>query len=956
MKRFSRRRRGGGGRSSGPSPLDAALWLGRLGESGVLDSERWVATPHEDIPAHFAILGAADGDDGSDARVVFSPHAAGDALVAALATGARLVEEDGFSGKISVVAPEWSVAARRRLGWVRAELPFRLETIAAPTLAEGRLLVEAEAPIEAAVIPIQQVIAQLTSVAERDLLRRSVTALSGLAVKHGGALRGTPTGIELVVMARRVAEVRLDRGVLSLATLQPQRSEVPLSQDTLASALDALEGQIRRRLNDRKVRDGEDGLRTRLVGVLERSCGLRDSVPWPIGGADRDEVDLVGVDEQGRPVVAAIRQSLALADVGGVLDTLQALIPSLPAVLSVAAPPVRYGSPRLVLAAQEFSAGAIRALAGVSLAYDLFRIESGGSEVVAVAASEAMQSVRDRSARRNRGRNRGRGRSASEGQDVEKVDESEESVEASTAAKPSRDDNGASASEGGGRNRSRRRRRGGRNRSGSRENQSNPGESELSSSNDDAVEAESGFEELSLFDLDDGPEDGRDEAGSGDSRRRRGRNRRRGRRGRRDGDAEGEDLAARTESTSEGGAIAGAEDESVDEDLHEEELEDTLSDLPDELEGSSFADRRRGASGEDEADEDEEEEEGEPLSANLSMGEPSALPEVAAEAPRPRRRAVIVARADRDALVSAILLARDIRVIEGFWIYPQEELMTFFREVATDLAEDIPIHLVGFVPSPAMDVLQAASLYRDRISWYDHREWAPEDEYALKQTLGEDAVHHTVGAGTCLPAVLRTCTRRSRFSDKLVDLATGRFSQHDYERWGRLWWWRLGEAVEKRGDIRSEIASILTGRPSDLAREAVNIEPPPIPPEVAFVNQHDFRLVHFVGFGMLVITAPEDLDPYLVGRIARERLGTQLSLVRQEGGGGFILSGEEPASKRILDVCALVEHLGNKLEWVTALPNDDHVARFQVAELDAHPGRLDEVIGEIAMGRSILER
>ena len=115
-------------------------------------------------------------------------------------------------------------------------------------------------------------------------------------------------------------------------------------------------------------------------------------------------------------------------------------------------------------------------------------------------------------------------------------------------------------------------------------------------------------------------------------------------------------------------------------------------------------------------------------------------------------------------------------------------------------------------------------------------------------------------------------------------------------------------------------------------------------------------MVHFVGFGMLVITAPEDLDPYLVGRIARERLGTQLSLVRQEGGGTFILSGEEPASKRILDVCALVEHLGNKLEWVTAFPNDDHVARFQVAELDAHPGRLDEVIGEIAMGRSILER
>jgi hypothetical protein len=48
--------------------------------------------------------------------------------------------------------------------------------------------------------------------------------------------------------------------------------------------------------------------------------------------------------------------------------------------------------------------------------------------------------------------------------------------------------------------------------------------------------------------------------------------------------------------------------------------------------------------------------------------------------------------------------------------------------------------------------------------------------------------------------------------------------------------------------------------------------------------------------------------------------------------------------------------MAQKLDWVESLPDDDHVARFRVSGLDSHPERLDEVIGEIAMGRSILER
>jgi hypothetical protein len=203
---------------------------------------------------------------------------------------------------------------------------------------------------------------------------------------------------------------------------------------------------------------------------------------------------------------------------------------------------------------------------------------------------------------------------------------------------------------------------------------------------------------------------------------------------------------------------------------------------------------------------------------------------------------------------------------------------------------------------------------------------------------------------------MATCTRRSRFSDKLVDLACARFTEHDYERWGRLWWWRLGEIAGKSGDVRSEIDALLAGRPSDLAKEAARVDAPAVPPEVAFVAARDFKVVHFAGYSMVVLNASEDIDVQLAARIARERYGAQLSLGYREGSSLFILSGEESGGRRTLDFAALAEHLAEKLDWVEDLPDDDHVARFRLVGLDQHPERLAEVTGEIAMGRSILER
>jgi len=263
--------------------------------------------------------------------------------------------------------------------------------------------------------------------------------------------------------------------------------------------------------------------------------------------------------------------------------------------------------------------------------------------------------------------------------------------------------------------------------------------------------------------------------------------------------------------------------------------------------------------------------------------------------------------------------------------------------------------VIGFTPSPAGEVLRTIPLYADRLHWYDHHEWAPEDLGALRSVLPEDSVHLTPAAGSSLPAVLGTSTRRSRFSDKLVDLSAARFSQHDYERWGRLWWHRLGEIAERTGDRRRAVAPLLVGRPSDLAKESASIPPPPVPEEVTWVSSRDFRIVHFAGYAMVVLEVDEPLDLHLAARVARERFGASFSLARHGGSELFVLGAEEMSGKRSFDLGGMLEHLGSKLAYVTVLADEDHVSRLRVSGVDTHPERLDEIVSEIAMGRSTLD-
>jgi hypothetical protein len=364
-------------------------------------------------------------------------------------------------------------------------------------------------------------------------------------------------------------------------------------------------------------------------------------------------------------------------------------------------------------------------------------------------------------------------------------------------------------------------------------------------------------------------------------------------------------------------------------------------------------------------DEEDEEEEGEDDLARrrreaeeraiASRGEPPEQPEPEENLSLPRKRAAVVVHADRASLICGLLLARDLRQIEGLWVYGQQDLMTFFRGVATDLREDTPIYVIGFTASPARDALQAASLYRGRLAWFDHREWPPEDLEGMREAIGSENLHVMPGAESCLSEILSVRARRSRFSDKIVELATGRFSQHDYERWGRLWWHRLGEIAQSSGERRSDVDALLVGRPSDLSKEAAAVPAPPAPPEVAFVSQRDFRLVHFHGFTLVVAPTPAELDLHLVSRIARERYDAQVSVGRVEGQDLVVLGSDEGRGRRNIDLSGMVAHLASKHQWVVPLPDEDHVARLRIRDIAAHPERFDELISEIAMGRSILE-
>lgn len=1010
MKRFSRRRRGAA--DSGKTAMAPTEWLPKLKEQGLVEAASLEVWTDPGIPDSVASIARGERADGSQILVAYSSRSASEAILGGLSAAQFAVAKSAFNGLLYVISPQWTAGARRLLCLV-GRTPYAVEAIVAPLLANGRILIDAEPAAGVLATNATQLAACMPTVETRTAFSRAAVALEGLAAKHAGAVRVGTDRLELVVLARRVAEIRTDGETAVLETQIGGRSTAAISSAELAGALDGLEGQLRRRLNDRKVREGEEGLRGRVIARLAEGTELRGLRAWPVPGEDLAVVDGVGVNAEGDPVVVAVREEIEWTTLVAALERLDLLAALFPVLFAELAAPLRMGTPRLLLVGERFADGLERVLQALTIAYELRRVSAAVGAAVDLVSSVSGDGAQSRTPRRGRRRG-GRGRSDGplDGDPAESdhrdtpprgpaADLAERSTERSPELKlgPRRGMEGDAETkaseasdgddEGRGPGRRRRRSRRGRGANGDAPEADNSvrrgREHEEARSGEASRPSRPRFEEVSLMDLDDAPGArgdrgaSKEDADDSDQSRRSPRRGRRGGRGdtRRAGStrsAPGEDDAARDGATDSSTPGASGEDKDgprrrtganapaaapvgiSEEDLVDaDDLFEILARLTDE-EPEFLATEPVEESFDDEEEIDEDDAQSQRrqsrdtrrLSRKDEDDEPARNPS--------RGRAAILVRGDRDSLLSAILLARDIRQLEGMWIYPQEELMTFFRSIATDLRDDTPIFVVGFTPSPARDVIQASSLYRGRLSWFDRHAWPPEDLVALRGSLGADAVHGGDGIDSTLPLVLETCTRRSRFSDKLVDLATGRFTQHDFERWGRLWRWRAGEIAAKTGDIRADIAALLVGRPSDLAKEAALIALPPAPSEVAWVAANDFRLVHFGAHVMVVLEVDPAMDTQLCARIARERYEATLSLAHRVGEQTFMFAGDEISGRRTLDYMAVAEHLVNKLEWVEGRPDADHVARFHVRDLDRHPGRLDEVIGEIAMGRSLLER
>jgi hypothetical protein len=896
--------------------------LQRVASSDLTDAEAFEPLSLDGVPESYAALGSGEGKEGVVVLVAASPRSGCDAVLAALVlgswhgSGARRAE-------LLAVSPRWPGAARKLLSVLRTDAgPLRGVELAAPGAGPGA--VEPEPLFARRAADPRRAAELLLRADQRPLFLRALGALEGLAAKHGGAVRGTDHGAELVLLARRVAALNVSQERLELETRLPERKTHTIDEADLPTLLDRLEGLLRKRLNERRVRASEEMLRANLLPALARAVGARWSAAWPLPGSDPEVMDLAAVGDGDALLLAATRQRLDLSGLGAILEAALAAEPALTALAERASLPVRPGVPELVLAAKEFDGAALTALGALQLPCRCFDVRTSRSGELSLEPRTALTSgTAPRIAEAPAAATRQVETDASgPGAEVQ-----EEAV--SEKAPPRQ------------------------------------------------------YEEISLFDLDDDTRPQTETGAGGGSRRRRGRGRRRGRRGRGDESREAsgerpqraEEPEAREAEPRRAGRAGrpsrGARVErQADEAEAEEPQEDLVLEVEDEDDDETLAPLSADAPDLEDAEEpvyDEEEEDVDEVGEEAEPEEPAArerpravevAPVVEPEAPPrpPRRRSAFVAHADRTSVLSAILLARDVRLMEGFWIYPQDELMTFFRSVATDLREETPIFLVGFTAAPlARDTLQAASLYRDRLDWFDHHTWPPEDLQALRDAVGEDRVHVQPGTESSVAAILSQRTRRSRFSDKLVELITGRFTQHDYERWGRLWWHRAGELVSTPGERRAEIEPLLAGRPSDLARHAAGEPLPPLPPELDYVSGRDFRLVHFGGYTLVVTPVPPELDLHLTARIARERYDAQLSLAYREGEEMVALGGDEGRSRRGLDLGGMASHLVAKHEWIEALPDDDYVARVRVIGLCQHSERLDEVVAEIAMGRSIVE-
>jgi hypothetical protein len=339
------------------------------------------------------------------------------------------------------------------------------------------------------------------------------------------------------------------------------------------------------------------------------------------------------------------------------------------------------------------------------------------------------------------------------------------------------------------------------------------------------------------------------------------------------------------------------------------------------------------------------------IEATLAEEPGSAIVEAAIEAPVERHRnsrAAIVVRDDPDCVLAALVLARERRSIVSFVVCPQDGLMDYFRTRATDIAENVDLLLVGFNAQPIPnEVISTAGLYQGRLEWFDHHDWPIEDLEMLREAIGREAIQIVEGAASPLAAVMEISERRSRFTDKLIDLSGRRLGQGDMEKWGCRLTGLLKRVSATPGDYRADIVPVLAGKPAELPEvEGVYAE------EQAWLDSHDPRLVYFGEYQMVVVQVPENLDAGEVARRLRLKTSARLSMATRAGDDLIQVACSE--EKRHVNVVGVAEQLGVRIPWADSRPAGDRTGRLQIQDLARHPERAEIVLSEIVRHKSVL--
>jgi hypothetical protein len=823
--------------------------------------------------------------------------------------GARRAGGERSLREVLIAAPSFSPRTRQAAARA-AECGPSVHLLALPALAEEREVFELESHPTP---PKPSLIGGSTSV-----LGRVLRVLEGAAAMSGaGGVRPAGADYLLYVRGERAARISVVGDEVGVAISLPEKRELRVSDASFARSGAELHDWIVRLAQDTRLLDGAAARRDALVERCadEAHAGVTARwLPWNDDGSDA--IDWVGIDIAGRPVVGAIRSRLGIKDVPALVAGWHLL--DLEREIWT---PGAVGFPRIFVSADEITTEAREILE--SLAGPI-----GAGAVPAEPARELPSSAVF-------------------------VNENENETEGEPGDALAREEE--TSSERSGRRRGRRRRRG-----GERELGEPAGRSSREASA--AEERNARREARRAAELERGAFDGQPEEAAERARpepfdsevelesetyrapaseelterprSRRGRRRRGGRRDPEARDVDGTPREMPVASDETGEPNAGGQ---LDRDLEEREVAAHT-----EREGEPTL-----AAGEDEqlsseleatlAESDEESERG-----------PAAEP-VEVSPPRARRqRAAILVRDDSDSILAALVLARDRRTIVSFRVASQEGLMDFFKGPATDIADNVDVLVVGFSAQPRpKEVLDTAELFSGRLQWFDHHDWAIEDLVRLRAALGRDSVVIEENASSPLGAVSEVTERRSRFTDKLVDLSARRLSEVDMQKWGSRVIALIKRMAQNPGEHRAEIMPVLSGKPTDLPSA-----PDVYLAETRWVEENDPRIVHFGEYQLAVARVPSQLDAGEIGRRLRLRTGARLSLATREGDEIVVLSCND--EKRPLNVSGLLDAVGNQQPWVMPKSGGDRIGRARIEGLPEHPERMEALIGEIVRHRSVL--